>query len=267
MRPARFPVIRAALQVHAHAGLEALEAVAAGAHARLPVGGTVLGRHDRQVIVGDHIGKVDVARMQLEHHGIVALGANLGDVAEHGLGCRGGLVAEVMLDRSYDIVGVQGLAVVEGHALAQGEGPDPCIGAQFPALGQFRNGAAIHGDFAEGVVHRREADKGEGIGPGARIARIGGAATGQAHTQHAAGFGRGLLGPAAHRQAKAESAGHRGCRGAVLEKIATRQAAVVHRLSNFVVVIAHGIAPVEPQRKGFCRPRTHRCCKYLYLSS
>ncbi|MNJ58538.1 hypothetical protein D3C77_541720 [compost metagenome] len=98
MRPSRFPVVRAAFQVHAHARFEALEAIAAGTHARLPVGCAVLGRHDRQMIVGDNIGEIDVARMQLEHHRIVALGAHLRHITEHGLGCRRGFVAQVMLD-------------------------------------------------------------------------------------------------------------------------------------------------------------------------
>ncbi|MNP66964.1 hypothetical protein D3C76_1627350 [compost metagenome] len=64
------------------------------------------------------------------------------------------------------------------------------------------------------------------------------------------------------RQAERERTGNGRRRRAVLEKIPTRQTAVVHRLSNLVVVIAHGIAPVELQRKGFSQPRTHRC-KYL----
>ncbi|MNR64246.1 hypothetical protein D3C85_1868250 [compost metagenome] len=50
------------------------------------------------MIVGDNIGEIDVARMQLEHHRIVALGAHLRHITEHGLGCRRGFVAQVMLD-------------------------------------------------------------------------------------------------------------------------------------------------------------------------
>jgi hypothetical protein len=80
------------------------------------------------VIIGDHIGEIGVARLQFEHHAVAATGADLGDIAEHGFGRRGGLLAQVMLDRRHHVMGVQGFAVVEGHAGPDFEGPDTCIG-------------------------------------------------------------------------------------------------------------------------------------------
>ena len=238
-----FPVIRAALQGHAHPRFEVLQAITTGADTGLPVRHAVLARHDHQMVIGDHVGEVGVARMQLEHHAVAAVGADLGHVAQHGLGRRAGFLPEVMLDRGDHIVGGQGLAVVEGHALAQFEGPDPGIRGRGPAFSQFGDRRAVDGNFGQGVIDRRETDKGEGIDPGTGVFRVGGAGAGQSQTQHAAGFRRCLGRHGAQWQAHGERAGHRCGSRAVLEKVTTRKAEFMVRLSNLVFVIAHCIAP------------------------
>ena len=148
-----------------------------------------------------------------------------------------------MLDRGDHIVGGQGLAVVEGHALAQFEGPDPCVRGRGPAFSQFGDCRAVHGNFGQGVIDRRETDKGEGIDPGAGVLGVGGAGAGQAQTQYATGFWRRLRRHGAKRQAHGERPGHRCSCRAVLEEVTTRETEFMVRLSNLVFVIAHCIAP------------------------
>ncbi|MNY18772.1 hypothetical protein D3C86_1521760 [compost metagenome] len=181
--------------------------------------------------------------MQFEHHAVAAVGADLGHVTQHGLGRRGGFLAEVVLDRSDHVVGGQGLAVVEGHALTDFEGPDARVRGRGPAFCQLGDGRAVDGNFGQGVIDRREADEGEGVGPGARVLGVRGAATGQAQTQNTAGFWRGLPGKGAKRQPHGERPGHRCGSGAVLEEVSTRKTEFMVRLSNLVFVIAHCIAP------------------------
>ncbi|MND94450.1 hypothetical protein D3C80_866670 [compost metagenome] len=251
MSPARLPVVGVAFQRHAHTWLERLDGVAASADAGAPVGNAILAGHDCQVVVSHHIREVGIARVQFEHHAVSAVGTHLGHIAEHGLGRRSRRIAQVMVDRGDHIVDGQALAVMKLHALAQFEGPDPGIGRRRPAFCQLGDGRAIHADFSQGVVHRREADKGEGIGPGTRIKGVGGAGPGQAQAQHAAGLGRRFLGEGIHRQAHGKRSPESACGHAVLEKITAVQHAVLKRLSNLVVVIAHCIAPVDLQRKWF----------------
>jgi hypothetical protein len=104
-------------------------------------------------------------------------------------------------------------------------------------------GGAVDGDFGQGVIDRREADEGEGVGPGARVLGVGSAATGQPKAQDAARFWCGLFGEGAERQAHGKRTGH-GSRGsAVLQEVPTWEAEFMVRLSNLVFVIAHCIAP------------------------
>ena len=213
------------------------------AGARWVSGGAVLGGHDHQVIIGDHIREVGIPRMQLEHHRIAALGADAGDIAEHGLGGRGGVLAQMVIDRGHHVVGGEAFAVVEGHALAQVEGPDSRIRGRFETFGQFGNRGAVHGNFSQRVVHRREADKGERVDPRAGITGVGGTTARQAQAQHAAGLGRGVLGKGREREPHGKCRRHRTGHGAVFEEVPS-----VHRLSHFVVVFTHGLAPLKVNR-------------------
>jgi len=57
----------------------------------------------------------------------------------------------VYLQRRNHVIRAEGLAVVEGDALAQFEGPGLGVGRSAPALGQFADQLAVGPDFGQTV--------------------------------------------------------------------------------------------------------------------
>ena len=67
-------------------GLEGVEGIAAGADVALPIGLAVHLGHDQKVIVGHEVREVGVAVVQVEDHGILAVGLHVGDRVDVRLG-------------------------------------------------------------------------------------------------------------------------------------------------------------------------------------
>ena len=96
------------------------------------------------------IGKVDVALAQRDLDLVGAQLLDIGDRAQEVL--RRGLgVAAMQIDRIDDVVGVEGLAGVEGDALADIEDPLFGTGLGLPALEQFPDRVAALIDFDQAV--------------------------------------------------------------------------------------------------------------------
>src|SRR5216117_2903140 len=64
---------------------------------------------------------------------------------------------EEPIERELDVRGGQLLAIVEGHALAELEGPREPVRADLPGLGQLRHGVHLGVEADELVVHHRRA--------------------------------------------------------------------------------------------------------------
>ena len=171
----------------AHAGLEVLDLVAAGADA---FGDALLDaarRVDDDVIVRQEVGEVGVAGGEHELHLVVAELLHLLDRAHDGLG--GGLGALLGMDRQrlQHVVGVEVLAVMERHALAEVEGPGLGVGRRLPAFGELALERPVGRDLGQAVEHRavRQHDH-EAVGMRAPVPAVGGVGARDAHAQRAA---------------------------------------------------------------------------------
>ena len=190
--PALLPVVGFAVGCGAHARVELLEHVAAGADTALPVhSATVLGRADDQMVVADQVREVGAAAGQLEHHRVLAVRLDVLDRGDDALGGRLGILAAVMVERGDDVVGIERLAVVELHALAQLEGPGRGIGRSVPALGQLADEIAVRRDFGQVVAQLAETDVDHVAVEGLRrIEHVARAAAGDGDPQPPALLGR-----------------------------------------------------------------------------
>ena len=194
---AGLPVVAGVLGEDAHAGLEAFQRVGAGAvgfgEVREAVG------HHEDVVVRQVVGQIGVARRQGD---LDLVGAELLDVldgAEQVLRGRLGLAA-MQVQRIDDVVGVERLARMEGHALADVEDPLGGAGLGFPGLEEFARSVAVLVDLDEAVPDLVAVGDRHGIRVGARIEAVRGAAALHAEAQRAALLG-GVVreGGAAHR--------------------------------------------------------------------
>ena len=147
----RLPVVLEACEAATDPGLEIGQTVAAATGAGLPVDAFSAGGQDRDVVVADDVGEVGVPAGEGDHHRILAFHLDLRDRLQQGLGRRLRVLVPVVVDRSHHIVGVEGLAVVELHPLADLEAPSPGIGGCLPALRQLRF-EPVDGDLGEVVV-------------------------------------------------------------------------------------------------------------------
>jgi hypothetical protein len=105
----------------AHARLVGHNLVRAGADAG---GRVVLAaiRLDHQVIVGHHIGQVGIRFLQLDDD-VAAISLDGIELGDEGQRRRFRVLVAMALQRRHDVLRRQLLAVVEGHALADLEGP------------------------------------------------------------------------------------------------------------------------------------------------
>ena len=98
------------------------------------------GGHDRQMIIADDKGEVGVAGLQREDHRVIAVGGNGLNRVDDRLGRRFRLLAAMMVYRGDNVSRLQGLAIVEFHALTQVEAPLPGVRRRFPGLGECAKG-------------------------------------------------------------------------------------------------------------------------------
>ena len=182
-------------------------------------------RHHQKVIVGKAIGKVGVGGGERDLDLMVVELLDVGD-ALHRRGAAGFRFAPVKVERIDRVVGGEFLAVREGHALAQLE--DPVLGAvgRLPALRQLRMRASVLVPFGEAVPDSVVDVDHHGIGGGAEVQAVGGAAAGKAELQRAAALGR--LG--GDRAGAGQQGGDREARGAerggAAHEVAAREGAV-----------------------------------------
>ena len=115
------------------------QAVAAGTDSRLPVHGAVaLGGADEEVVVAHHDREVGVAARETDRDSILAVGLDRLDRAQNAL-CRGFRILGQMVPEGVDdILGIQGLAVVEFDPLSNLEHPRRRVRGGVPALRQLR---------------------------------------------------------------------------------------------------------------------------------
>ncbi len=177
------PVAGVALEHHLHAAFVRDHGVAARADGRLPVHLAVLGRADHQVVVGDRGREVRAPGGQREDHAVLAIGLDVGDATHDALGGRLGLRATVVVEGGHHVVGVQCLAIAEGHATAQLEGPGLRVLGGFHALGEFGRDLVVGADLHQVVVGGTpQPEVGDGGGaPGSGVVRVTG--VGARHTQ------------------------------------------------------------------------------------
>ena len=149
----RFVVVGIALHLGRHAGRPALHDEGSAADRRRQIHRTVgLRRHDRQVIVGQHVRQIWAAVAEREHDRGLVIGLHIGHERQDRLGRRLGVRSHVMLHRRNDIVGGQALAVVEGQAGLQLESPFPRFVGALEALGQIAGNRAVWEDLRQIVA-------------------------------------------------------------------------------------------------------------------
>ena len=102
-------------------------------------------------------GKVRVGRGQLELDGAVAVLGHLGNLPQIGFGRRLRILRQMAIERIDHVVGVERLAAVEGHALAQLEGPFCRVIVGFPTGRQPWHGAQIRTAIDHQVINRKAA--------------------------------------------------------------------------------------------------------------
>ena len=225
-------VVGIALHGCADAGLPFVEDIGAGADARLPVDrAVVLRRHDRDMIVAGDVGKVGIAAGKLEDH-LVAVRLDVGNGIDIGLGGRLRVLAHMVAEGGDHVGRGDGLAVVEGDALAQLEHPVLGIVARLEALGQVGNDATLGVDLGQAVAHRAPADgAGHLIGIGGGVERVGGGAMPHAHAEVPALLGLGAGGGGEHGVGGGggETGGHRQ-----LHEIAARHSTLAGQLRGHV---------------------------------
>ncbi len=162
----------------AHARLELLELVRAGADAGVEIRGAVL--DDVEVEGAQDHGQVGIGLRQHHRHLARAGGLHAVDLVGQrlGLGGRGRIL--VAHEREHHVFGRQGLAVVEDHALAQLEHPGLRVGRGV-RLGQRRLGGEAAVQREQPVVEHVAARIVGLVGLPGRVQRVGGGRGGARH--------------------------------------------------------------------------------------
>ena len=169
----------------AHARLESDNLVRAGSDAVGDCLGDLACREDTDVVVGDEIGEVGTAALQVELYLVVGQLLHLLDRGHNRLGSRLRAFLDMHVHRRDDVIGAERLAVVELHALAQVEGPDFGVGRCFPALREFADQFAGRGYLGQGLEHATCAHVDhEAVGMGTAVPGVGRVAA-----RHADGVG------------------------------------------------------------------------------
>ncbi len=86
-----------------HAGLIGLEDIGSGANALFPFDLAIGGGINRQVIIGEAVGKVDVAGRELNNHGIGAISLDARHAGEIFLCRRFRIRPDVIVDGGHDV--------------------------------------------------------------------------------------------------------------------------------------------------------------------
>ena len=157
MGAAGFPVVRIALHDGFHARLESLEDEAAGADALGEFSFVLL--HHAQGLQGHDVREADIALLEDDGQFVFAGCLHLGHRLQDRGGGRGRPLDPVAVQRIDRVFGVEGLAIVEGDALAQLEHPGLGIGRAFPAFGQFRDENTARTEFDQVVAQLAEQEK------------------------------------------------------------------------------------------------------------
>ena len=96
--PIGLEVVGVALEIHADARHVPLQGIRPRAVSVLPLDCVLaLGGQDCQMIVGEQVRQVGVALSELDHHGVLAIGAHVDDALDDRLGGRLGVRATMMI--------------------------------------------------------------------------------------------------------------------------------------------------------------------------
>ena len=123
MRCALFEVIGVSLAAQTHAGIELRHHITACADARIGVNLSVFGGKDQQVVVRHNEREVGIWRIEIKNDLIVALFPNARNSRQQTLGSGGRILAHVVGIGRQNVVGDEGLAVVEFNTTAKVERP------------------------------------------------------------------------------------------------------------------------------------------------
>ena len=141
------------------------------------------------MVVAQDEREVGVAGPEGEDHGVRAVGLDVGDRLDDGLGGGGRFLAPVMVDGGDDVLGGDFAAVVEGHPLAQLEGPGADVGRCLPALRDLTGKRAVPGHLRHVVVVPVGHRDGEAVFMGRRVEAVHGLAVRLAHAHDPALLG------------------------------------------------------------------------------
>src|SRR5262245_29522255 len=183
------------------------------------------------MVISNVVREVGIAALQGEHHNVLAVGLQILDAFQQGLGRRFGLLAAVIIDGSYDIVRVESLAIVELRALAKSKNPGLGAVGWLDAFGGIADYSAIRLNFGERCAERSPAeDPVKRVRPERRIKRVGRGAAAKADTELPALLGLGLC----HfdKELFCRSNGQTG-RNCVSDKVATRHSASGSKVLQF----------------------------------
>ncbi len=184
---ALLPIRSRLLEPDPDSRIEVFEHERTGADRLRPVLEAVRNHHE--MIVREAIRKIGVGSGERNLDLVVVELLDVGDVLHRG-GAAGLRVAAVEVERIDRVVGIEFLAVRKGHAFAKVQ--DPVFGAvgRLPALRQFRMGFSVLTPFGEAIPEAVIGIDHHGIGRGAEVEAVGGAAAGEAELQHPAIFWR-----------------------------------------------------------------------------
>ena len=252
-------VVRVSLHFGAHAGVEALEPVGAGAETRL-VPGLLFGAggSDDQAVGGELNGQVGVRRLERDDEVVAVLLALLHG-RHHRTAVAVGIEVVVLVGVAREhIVHGQRLAVVELHALADLEAPGLGV-VGFPALGKTGDRLAVVVQVGQRVVHRDDGG-GELIGadrpPG--IEAVGVRTALGADPKVAPAPGRRLGRPCPQRGCGARGDAERG---RVLHEVAAGYASAFRQAKECSLIVGGGVvrflvhdSSSDFSEIGVCRP-------------
>ena len=158
--------------VHAEFGRGQL--VGTAAVARLPVcRAIVIGRNDRQVIVGHQPWQIRIGRSQFESDRVVAIVDKIDHIRQQRLGSRGRFFAAVMVHRRNHVIRGDFCTAVECRVFVDLEGPFLGVRRRAPFAGDIRPKRSVGLDEGQvGAERMRNLDHREGhVGSG--IMRVG----------------------------------------------------------------------------------------------
>ena len=153
----------------------------AGADALVPLRPLGAVRSDNEVIVRHQEREVGASFGEAEHHRVLAVGLDVGDVRDRAGAARRRVLTAMHVDRVDDIGRLEALAVVELDSLAQLEAPLGRVGSALPALRQFARQVTLRGDLHQVVsdlptrvriVNLDQTAAGEGVVGGSTSERL-----------------------------------------------------------------------------------------------